>query len=157
MWQGQLSLFSRNMSFEYYVLYNELCSQMVHQQTLVAKAIAGEAGVPFYQMAGSEFVEVLVGVGSARIRDLFKRAKVTCYLYHFCEVYIVSTKLLLTIPVFEFSVLLSCTLLVSSTGLKLIGLVFKIKYNRQLPLYIPMILFSFFLEDNDRVTIKSTR
>lgn len=46
-------------------------------QTLVAKAIAGEAGVPFYQMAGSEFVEVLVGVGSARIRDLFKRAKVT--------------------------------------------------------------------------------
>ncbi|CAL5433734.1 unnamed protein product [Camellia sinensis] len=46
-------------------------------KTLVAKAIAGEAGVPFYQMAGSEFVEVLVGVGSARIRDLFKRAKTT--------------------------------------------------------------------------------
>lgn len=45
-------------------------------KTLVAKAIAGEAGVPFYQMAGSEFVEILVGVGSARIRDLFKRAKV---------------------------------------------------------------------------------
>ncbi|KAG6688317.1 hypothetical protein I3842_11G118700 [Carya illinoinensis] len=45
-------------------------------KTLVAKAIAGEAGVPFYQMAGSEFVEVLVGVGSARIRDLFMRAKV---------------------------------------------------------------------------------
>ncbi|GER41528.1 ATP-dependent zinc metalloprotease FtsH [Striga asiatica] len=45
-------------------------------KTLVAKAIAGEAGVPFYEMAGSEFVEVLVGVGSARIRDLFKRAKV---------------------------------------------------------------------------------
>jgi len=45
-------------------------------QTLLAKAIAGEAGVPFYQMAGSEFVEVLVGVGAARIRDLFKRAKV---------------------------------------------------------------------------------
>lgn len=49
-------------------------------QTLVAKAIAGEAGVPFYQMAGSEFVEVLVGVGSARIRDLFKRAKVISLL-----------------------------------------------------------------------------
>ncbi|GMP96698.1 hypothetical protein CsSME_00045225 [Camellia sinensis var. sinensis] len=46
-------------------------------KTLVAKAIAGEAGVPFYQMAGSEFVEVLVGVGSARIRDLFKRAKIS--------------------------------------------------------------------------------
>lgn len=64
---------------------------MVHHQTLVAKAIAGEAGVPFYQMAGSEFVEVLVGVGSARIRDLFKRAKVTGYLSHFvrslCQYY----------------------------------------------------------------------
>ncbi|KAL6556449.1 putative inactive ATP-dependent zinc metalloprotease FTSHI 1, chloroplastic [Orobanche gracilis] len=45
-------------------------------KTLVAKAIAGEADVPFYQMAGSEFSEVLVGVGAARIRDLFKRAKV---------------------------------------------------------------------------------
>lgn len=56
-------------------------------QTLVAKAIAGEAGVPFYQMAGSEFVEVLVGVGSARIRDLFMRAKViyTSYFgFDFC-------------------------------------------------------------------------
>lgn len=61
---------------------------MVHHQTLVAKAIAGEAGVPFYQMAGSEFVEVLVGVGSARIRDLFKRAKVTDHLYHLCEIYV---------------------------------------------------------------------
>jgi ATP-dependent Zn protease len=50
-------------------------------QTLVAKAIAGEAGVPFYQMAGSEFVEFLVGVGSARIRDLFKRAKVILLLF----------------------------------------------------------------------------
>ncbi|CAI5490572.1 unnamed protein product, partial [Closterium sp. Naga37s-1] len=45
-------------------------------KTLLAKAIAGEAGVPFYQMAGSEFAEVLVGVGAARVRDLFKRAKV---------------------------------------------------------------------------------
>lgn len=52
-------------------------------QTLVAKAIAGEAGVPFYQMAGSEFVEVLVGVGSARIRDLFKRAKVKSLFIYF--------------------------------------------------------------------------
>lgn len=50
---------------------------MASLQTLLAKAIAGEAGVPFYQMAGSEFVEVLVGVGAARIRDLFKRAKVS--------------------------------------------------------------------------------
>lgn len=45
-------------------------------KTLVAKAIAGEAGVPFYQMSGSEFVEAIVGVGAARIRDLFKRARV---------------------------------------------------------------------------------
>lgn len=52
-------------------------------QTLVAKAIAGEAGVPFYQMAGSEFVEFLVGVGSARIRDLFKRAKVILLSFFF--------------------------------------------------------------------------
>lgn len=59
---------------------------MVYLQTLVAKAIAGEAGVPFYQMAGSEFVEVLVGVGSARIRDLFKRAKVIVHIYLFCKV-----------------------------------------------------------------------
>lgn len=50
---------------------------------MVAKAIAGEAGVPFYQMAGSEFVEFLVGVGSARIRDLFKRAKVIFIFYYF--------------------------------------------------------------------------
>lgn len=61
-------------------------------QTLVAKAIAGEAGVPFYQMAGSEFVEVLVGVGSARIRDLFKRAKVITFLVNSdCIMYEVSS------------------------------------------------------------------
>lgn len=46
-------------------------------KTLLAKAIAGEADVPFYSVAGSEFMEMLVGVGSARARDLFKTAKET--------------------------------------------------------------------------------
>src|SRR4030066_1136734 len=44
-------------------------------KTLLAKAVAGEAGVPFFSMAGSEFMEMLVGVGSARVRDLFNTAK----------------------------------------------------------------------------------
>lgn len=44
-------------------------------KTLLAKAIAGEAGVPFFSMAGSEFMEMLVGVGAARVRDLFGNAK----------------------------------------------------------------------------------
>ena len=83
MWQGLsfcsvLKIFGSNCVFLFLNL--PACFQ-----TLVAKAIAGEAGVPFYQMAGSEFVEVLVGVGSARIRDLFKRAKVIaliCFFLH---------------------------------------------------------------------------
>jgi cell division protease FtsH len=44
-------------------------------KTLLARAVAGEAGVPFFSMSGSDFVEMYVGVGSARIRDLFKTAK----------------------------------------------------------------------------------
>lgn len=44
-------------------------------KTLLAKAVAGEANVPFFSMAGSEFMEMLVGVGSARMRDLFRTAK----------------------------------------------------------------------------------
>ena len=44
-------------------------------KTLLAKAIAGEARVPFYSISGSEFVEMLVGVGAARVRDLFDQAK----------------------------------------------------------------------------------
>ncbi|WP_417574979.1 ATP-dependent zinc metalloprotease FtsH [Paratractidigestivibacter sp.] len=44
-------------------------------KTLLAKAVAGEAGVPFFQIAGSEFVEMFVGRGAAKVRDLFKQAK----------------------------------------------------------------------------------
>jgi len=44
-------------------------------KTLLAKAVAGEAGVPFFSMSGSDFVEMFVGVGAARVRDLFKEAK----------------------------------------------------------------------------------
>ena len=44
-------------------------------KTLMARAVAGEAGVPFFHMSGSEFVEMFVGVGSARVRDLFQTAK----------------------------------------------------------------------------------
>ena len=46
-------------------------------KTLLAKAIAGEANVPFFSIAGSEFMEMLVGIGAARVRDLFKTAKLS--------------------------------------------------------------------------------
>ena len=46
-------------------------------KTLLAKAVAGEAGVPFYSISGSDFVEMYVGVGAARVRDLFEEAKRT--------------------------------------------------------------------------------
>lgn len=44
-------------------------------KTLLARAVAGEAGVPFYSISGSEFVEMFVGVGAARVRDLFEQAR----------------------------------------------------------------------------------
>jgi cell division protease FtsH len=44
-------------------------------KTLLARAVAGEAGVPFYHLSGSEFVEMFVGVGASRVRDLFREAK----------------------------------------------------------------------------------
>ncbi len=44
-------------------------------KTLMARAVAGEAGVPFFHISGSEFVEMFVGVGASRVRDLFKRAR----------------------------------------------------------------------------------
>ena len=52
-------------------------------KTLLAKAVAGEAGVPFFSIAGSEFVEMFVGMGAARVRDLFKQAneKAPCIVF----------------------------------------------------------------------------
>lgn len=44
-------------------------------KTLMARAVAGEAGVPFYTISGSDFVEMFVGVGASRVRDMFKTAK----------------------------------------------------------------------------------
>ena len=44
-------------------------------KTLLAKAVAGEAKVPFFSLSGSDFVEMFVGVGASRVRDLFKKAK----------------------------------------------------------------------------------
>ena len=44
-------------------------------KTLLAKAVAGEANVPFFSISGSEFVEMFVGMGAAKVRDLFKQAK----------------------------------------------------------------------------------
>jgi cell division protease FtsH len=52
-------------------------------KTLLARAVAGEAGVPFFSMSGADFVEMFVGVGAARVRDLFKQAKehVPCIIF----------------------------------------------------------------------------
>ncbi len=53
-------------------------------KTLLAKAIAGEAGVPFFSMSGSEFVEMFVGVGASRVRDLFKKVRAAVGLGSTC-------------------------------------------------------------------------
>lgn len=54
-----------------------LCGQPGTGKTLLAKAVAGEANVPFYSISGSDFVEMFVGVGASRVRDMFKKAKQT--------------------------------------------------------------------------------
>ena len=51
-------------------------------KTLLAKAVAGEANVPFFSLAGSDFVEMFVGVGASRVRDLFKQEFVICLSRH---------------------------------------------------------------------------
>ena len=52
-----------------------LCGPPGTGKTLLAKATAGEASVPFYSISGSDFIEMFVGVGASRVRDLFKKAK----------------------------------------------------------------------------------
>ncbi len=54
-----------------------LCGHPGTGKTLLAKAVAGEAGVPFYSISGSDFVEMFVGVGASRVRDMFKKAQQT--------------------------------------------------------------------------------
>jgi len=54
-------------------------------KTLLAKAVAGEAGVPFFSISGSDFVEMFVGVGAARVRDLVCHCQKKCSLYSFCR------------------------------------------------------------------------
>ena len=51
-------------------------------KTLLAKAVAGEAGVPFFSISGSDFVEMYVGVGASRVRDLFDQAKKELSVYN---------------------------------------------------------------------------
>ena len=54
-----------------------LCGHPGTGKTLLAKAVAGEANVPFYSISGSDFVEMFVGVGASRVRDMFKKAQAT--------------------------------------------------------------------------------
>ena len=54
----------------------------VQAKHLLAKAVAGEAGVPFFTISGSDFVEMFVGVGASRVRDLFTQAKKKRPMYH---------------------------------------------------------------------------
>ncbi len=51
-------------------------------KTLLARAVAGEAGVPFFSISGSDFVEMFVGVGASRVRDLFEQAKQNSPVHH---------------------------------------------------------------------------
>src|SRR3546814_4305276 len=53
----------------------QACALPISGKTLLARAIAGEAGVPFFTISGSDFVEMFVGVGASRVRDMFEQAK----------------------------------------------------------------------------------
>ena len=58
-----------------------LCGQPGTGKTLIAKAIAGEAKVPFISMSGSEFIEMFAGLGASRVRKLFEKAKKIVTMY----------------------------------------------------------------------------
>jgi len=60
-----------------------MCGSPGTGKTLLAKAIAGEAKVPFFTISGSDFVEMFVGVGASRVRDMFEQAKKTRAMHHF--------------------------------------------------------------------------
>ena len=62
-------------------------------KTLLAKAIAGEAGVPFFACAASEFVELFVGVGASRVRDLFEKVYTLLLLFVFLHAFMQYTSL----------------------------------------------------------------
>lgn len=68
---------SRNRVYDFTVpkTHSFVANGFISHNTLLAKAVAGEAGVPFFSMAGSEFMEMLVGIGASRVRDLFAQAK----------------------------------------------------------------------------------
>mgnify|MGYP000146379934 CR=1 FL=1 len=68
------------------------CTASGTGKTLLARAIAGEAGVPFYSMAGSDFVEMFVGLGASRVRDLFDEAKKTLRIIFIDEIDAVGRK-----------------------------------------------------------------
>jgi cell division protease FtsH len=53
-------------------------------KTLIARAVAGEAKVPFFTISGSDFVEMFVGVGASRVRDMFEQGKKKCTLHNIC-------------------------------------------------------------------------
>ncbi|MCD6540173.1 MAG: ATP-dependent zinc metalloprotease FtsH [Candidatus Omnitrophica bacterium] len=67
--------FGRVYDFTVKKVHNFISNGFISHNTLLAKAVAGEADVPFYSISGSDFVELFVGVGASRVRDLFEQAK----------------------------------------------------------------------------------
>lgn len=62
------------------------CASAGTGKTLLAKAIAGESGVPFFSASGTEFTEIFVGVGAARVRDTFRKARKAVSRSPICEI-----------------------------------------------------------------------